>query len=133
VPDYQQATSVYAPAQALFDYLSDVRNLPKYFHSMIDAEPAEGEAVNVTADVDGQRQESQAWFRVDREARRISWGSEGPNDYHGELEVTGGQEGSSVQVSLHTERVASDRIDEGLAETVANVKRLVEAGGDAGS
>jgi uncharacterized membrane protein len=128
MPDYQQATSVDAPAVALFAYLADVRNLPRYFEAMVDAEPADGEAVNVTAEVHGERQQSQAWFRVDRDAQRISWGSEGPDDYHGELEVTGGAEGANVQVSLHTERVASDEVDEGLRTTVANVKRLVEAG-----
>jgi hypothetical protein len=128
MPDYQQATSVDAPAVALFDYLADVRNLPRYFASMVDAEPGEGEAVNVTAEVHGRRHPSEAWFRVDREAQRISWGSEGPDDYHGELEVTGGAEGANVQVALHTERVESDEIDEGLRTTLANVKRLVEEG-----
>ena len=52
--DYEQSRDVDAPAQALFDYLADVRNMPRYFSSMTSAEPAEGEAVQVTAVVDGK-------------------------------------------------------------------------------
>jgi hypothetical protein len=40
--------------------------------------------------------------------------------------VTGADDGAQVTVRLHTERVESDDVDRDLAETVANVKRLVE-------
>lgn len=55
--DYEQSRDVNAPAQALFDYLADVHNMPRYFSAMTSAEPAEGGAVHVTADVDGKEQE----------------------------------------------------------------------------
>lgn len=126
--DYEDSTTVEAPAQRLFDYLSDVRNLPKYFSAMTSAEPADGEAVEVTAEVNGTTREGEAWFRVNRDERQLEWGSEGPNNYHGHLDVTGDATSSSVRVFLHTERVDSTGIDQGLADTLANVKRLVEQG-----
>lgn len=124
--DYQRSQDVGAPADRLFGYLSEVGNLPKYFAAMTSAEPAGGEAVRVTAKVNGSTEEGEAWFRVDREGRHLDWGSEGPNDYHGSLDVTGDDGSSSVTVFLHTERHDSGDIDRGLAETLATIRRLVE-------
>jgi len=132
--DYERSQTVEAPAGALFEFLADVGNLPRYFEQMTAAEPAGREAVRVTAEVDGREREGQARFRVDREAKRVEWGSEGPNDYHGWLDVAdeaGGR--STVTVHVSTERV-EDRPDEvnlGLERTLGNVKRLVEEPGAA--
>lgn len=126
--DYEKAQDVDAPAQQLFDYLSVVGNLPSYFSSMTEAEPAEGEAVHVVAQVNGVTRKGEAWFRVDHERQHLAWGSEGDSDYHGELDVTGDGSTSTVTVTLHTERVDSQQIQDGLASTLDNVKRLVEAG-----
>jgi uncharacterized membrane protein len=132
--DYERSQTVEAPAGALFDFLADVGNLPGYFEQMTSAEPAGGEAVRVTAEVDGREREGEAWFRLDREGRRVEWGSEGPNDYHGWLDVTdqgGGR--STVAVHVSTERVEDrpDEINQGLERTLENVKRLVEEPGTA--
>ena len=126
--DYEQSRNVNAPAQALFDYLADVRNMPRYFSSMTSAEPAEGEAVQVTAVVDGKEREGEAWFKVDRDRMHLDWGSEGPNNYHGRLDVTGDDAASRVSVALHTDNVEDQRIDQGLTETLDEVQRLVESG-----
>jgi hypothetical protein len=129
MPDYERSEDVPAGADELFAYLSDVQNLPKYFSHMTAAEPAQGEAVRVKAEIDegeGEHEvEGKAWFRVHRDERRLEWGSEGPNDYRGELEVTGDAGGARVAVRLHTERDDRQAIEEGLAETVENVRRLV--------
>jgi uncharacterized membrane protein len=109
--DYQRSQKVDAPADRLFGYLSEVGNLPRYFTAMTSAEPAGGEAVRVTANVNGSTEKGEAWFRVDREGRHLDWGSEGS---------------SSVTVFLHTERHDSGDIDRGLAETLATIRRLVE-------
>jgi uncharacterized membrane protein len=126
--DYEQSRDVDAPAQALFDYLADVRNMPRYFSSMTSAEPAEGEAVQVTAVVDGKEREGEAWLKVDRDRMHLDWGSEGPNNYHGRVDVTGNDAASRVLVALHTDNVEDQRIDQGLTETLDEVQRLVESG-----
>ena len=95
---------------------------------MTSAEPAGQDEVHVVADVDGVTREAEAWFRVDRERRHLEWGSEGPDNYHGYLDVTGDGAMASVTVFLHTERVDSGDIDRGIAGTLAEIKRLVEAG-----
>lgn len=126
--NHERSQRVNAPADALFDYLADVRNLPKYFSAMTSAEPAEGEAVRVTAVVDGHQHDGEAWFRVDREHKHLEWGSEGPNNYSGHLDVTAEGDTSQVSVALHTEGTDTDRIDQGLSDTLDQIQRLVEAG-----
>jgi hypothetical protein len=126
--DYQGFTDVGAPAGELFGYLSDVRHLPHYFAAMKRAEPAGADAVTVVAEINGTSREGEAWFRVDRERRHLEWGSEGPTNYHGFLDVTGNGGTSTVTVFLHTERHDSGDIDRGIARTLAAIKRLVEGG-----
>lgn len=137
---YESTTTVTAPPDELFSYLSDVHNLPDYFAAMKSAEPAGAaqgdvppgaEAVHSVAEVDGQRREGEAWFRRDADARSISWGSEGPNDYHGELRVDGDGGHSRVTVTLHTEHAEGERIQEGLETTLDQIKEKVEGHGRA--
>lgn len=46
----KRSQEVSAPADQLFSFLSEVGNLPRYFTAMTSAEPAEGDAVRMTAD-----------------------------------------------------------------------------------
>jgi uncharacterized membrane protein len=126
--EFEKSGSVHAPASQLFDFLSDVRNLPRYFARMTSAEPAAGEAVRVEAVVPGgQHQEGEAWFRVEKATRRITWGSEGPKEYSGELRVDGDDTASTVTIRLHTDADGGDS-DSDLSESISNIRRLVEAG-----
>jgi Polyketide cyclase / dehydrase and lipid transport len=129
--DYEHSTTVTADPDQLFDYLSDVHNLPDYFAAMEEAEPTGagshgGEEVHVVAEVEGQRREGEAWMTTDAEARTLSWGSEGPNGYRGDLHVDGEGGGSRVTVRLHTERVDGPGIRAGLEQTLAEIKKQVE-------
>jgi hypothetical protein len=126
--DYNGSIEVSAPAGQLFGYLSDVRHLPRYFAAMTKAEPAGRDKVEVEAEVNGNRREGEAWFRVDGDHQHLEWGSEGPGNYHGYLDVSGDGATSKVTVALHTERHDSGDIDRGIASTLAAVKRLVEGG-----
>jgi uncharacterized membrane protein len=126
--DHSGSAEVRAPAGQLFGYLSEVSNLPRYFTAMTSAEPAGQDEVHVVADVAGITREGEAWFRVDRERRHLEWGSKGPGNYHGYLDVTSDGAAASVAVFLHTERVDSGDIDRGIADTLAHIKQLVEAG-----
>ena len=128
MPDYQRTARVKASADALFDYLADIRNLPKYFNRMTSAESAGKDEVKVTASVHGKEQEGKANFHVDKAARKLKWSSEGANDYHGELEVTAQGDNSQVAVKLHTKRTDKQQIEEGLQKTLDNIVRLVEQG-----
>ena len=128
--DYERSTTVAAPPGVLFDYLSDVGNLPHYFAAMKTAEPGEGNEVHTVAEVDGHRVEGDAWFTAEGGSRSMRWGSEGENDYAGELSVAGDGDGSRVTVKLHSSHGEPEKIESGLEETLAAIKRNVEGNAD---
>ena len=128
--DHERSTTVRATPERLFDYLSDVGNLPHYFAAMESAEPVGEDRVHTVADVDGTRREGDAWLTAEDGSRTMRWGSPGPNDYAGELSVAGDGDGSRVTVRLHTEHGDTDAVDRGLEETLATIKRNVEQDAD---
>jgi uncharacterized membrane protein len=129
VPEHELTQRVEAPPEALFAWLSDVRNLPRYMHRMTDAEPRDGEAVLVHATLPGgERVAGEAWFRRHPDERRIEWGSEGPADYHGWLQVLDDGDASRVEVHLSTERADGSGVDQGMAATLGHLRDLAASG-----
>lgn len=127
--DFTGSINVNQGADAVFDYLSDVGNLPQYFSRMTSAEPADGEAIETTAKLpDGREVNGEAWFKVDHDARRIEWGSEGPSDYSGYLDVSGSGDSARVEVHLHTTRVedGNAEVKDGIQATLNNIKSATE-------
>jgi uncharacterized membrane protein len=140
--DYERSTTIDAPRDELFEYLSKVENLPQYFDRMTSARNLPGDAVEVEAKVEpgdagsssdddgGRTVGGDAWFTVDADTRTIAWGSEGPHDYHGQLEVSGsGEAASTVTVRLHTTHQA-EGIEDGIDETLANIQRIAGSSGE---
>lgn len=128
--DFERSTTVRATPDRLFDYLSDVGNLPHYFAAMKSAETTTGDSVHTVAEVNGDRVEGDAWFTAEDGSRTMRWGSPGPNDYAGELTVAADGGGSRVTVRLHTEHGDPDTVERGLDETLAAVRRNVEQDAD---
>ncbi len=139
--DYERTTTIDAPAEDLFEYLSKVENLPNYMDRMTSAHNLPGDEVEVEARVEpsdvgggsgdsgaGQTVGGEAWFRIDADTMTLSWGSEGPHDYHGELEVTPDGAASRVTVRLHTTHDAPG-IEDGIEQTLANIQRIAGADG----
>jgi uncharacterized membrane protein len=126
--DYVARAQVAARADQLFDYLSQVENLPDYFDRMTSVTDNQDGTITATADLGDRVVEGEAWFEVNRDERALSWGSEGPNNYAGQLQVTDSETGSVVEVTLHTERAGGEEIQEGLERTVDAVKHIMEDG-----
>lgn len=132
---YEQSIAVAVPPARLYAYLSDVDNLPEYMPRITQAHAVDdGEAVDVTARIDPEGEEPQtvhgeAWLRVREEGRGLEWGSQGPNDYHGELDVDAADDGgSTLIVRLH--RTHGGRPGRSaLREVVDQVKTLAERDG----
>jgi uncharacterized protein YndB with AHSA1/START domain len=133
MPEFSRSATIDAAPDELFEFLSRVENLPKYFSRLTEAHHTRGDEVHVTADAEsygGQGDihgevHAEAWFRIDAEHRALRWGSEGEHDYRGELLVRpdGGQ--SQVAVTLHTEHDDPETINEGIVETLENIERIV--------
>ncbi len=130
MPTYQRSLTIDADPDDLFQYLSEIENLPKYFSSMTEAHPATGDEVHVVAQLPpdtpggGGTVESDATFSIDAGNRAITWGSDNEHDYHGELQVTPDGDGATVTVTLHTEH-ETGKINDGIDKTLQNVAGLV--------
>lgn len=95
--EYTNSIDVAAPADAVFKFVSDIGNLPKYLPTVHHAHKQPGERVEVDGKANGQAYNSDGWFKVDQAARTMTWGSDGENDYSGKMAVTG--DGGHCQVS----------------------------------
>jgi uncharacterized membrane protein len=129
--DHQRSVEVKAAADAVFGYLANPENLPKYVATMTAAVPAGGETVHVAAEVQGRREEGDARFHADAAERRIEWSGEGEGAYSGWLQVTETAAGSTVTVHIHTMHDSGEQgaeIDRAFDETMERIKELVEAG-----
>ena len=136
MPDFSRSTTIATDPDELFQFLSKVENLPQYFTGLTEAHHTSGDEVHVTADpaVTGGDPDAQgevhaeAWFRIDAEHRALAWGSEGPHDYRGELQVTPDGGNSRVSLHLHTEHDDAESIESGIEATLSNIEHLVARG-----
>jgi uncharacterized membrane protein len=136
--DYERTTTIDAPAEDLFEYLSKVENLPDYMERMTSAKNLPGDEVEVEARIEpqdaggsdgGERTVGgDAWFTIDADNMKLAWGAEGPHDYKGELEVTPDGAASRVTVRLHTTHDA-EGIEDGIEQTLANIQRIAGSDG----
>ncbi len=126
---YTHTADADVAADTLFGFLAEPRNLPRYFPEMTAAEPEGGESVHVEANVHGDHVEGEAWVRPNSAERRLEWGAEGPDDYHGELLVDELAPGRSrITVSLHSVReAAGDEVQDGLERTVTALTQAAAA------
>ncbi|CAM3717845.1 SRPBCC family protein [Kibdelosporangium persicum] len=128
MPTFRRSRTLHAGEDRVFEYLAKVDNLPKYFDQMTSAKPAGGDRVDVVAEVHGEKEEGEAWFRVDRTARRIQWGAPG-SDYSGVLDIKADQDRTIVDIELHTAQphASDDEIDQALDATLDHIRDQVEA------
>ncbi|WP_092533119.1 SRPBCC family protein [Amycolatopsis arida] len=131
--DYRYSAPVELPADQVFAFVAEPRNLPKYFPRVTTAEPKDtaepegGDAVHVEAELAHRHVEEEAWLRRDPERRALSWGAE-DDEYHGELRVEErGPDAAEVHVALHTGHADGERVQRELERTVAAITHLAAA------
>ncbi|ONI84076.1 hypothetical protein ALI144C_15325 [Actinosynnema sp. ALI-1.44] len=122
---YHRTRTLHAGEDRVFEYLADVHNLPKYFDQMTMAKPVGDDKVDVEAKVHGKTERGKAWFRADRTARRIQWGSE-TSPYSGVLDITADQDRTVVDIELHTEHTTDTEINQALDATLDHIQDQVE-------
>lgn len=141
---YEQSQDMAAPPEAVFAYLSDVSNLSDYLPPISAAEDAPPDHVQLHGSTpDGDPIDSEGYYRVDQDARRMEWGADSESTYSGWLEVAdAGSGASSVTVHLEfgprsphaemQERSAHGRdpAEEALGATLESIRRQVEGDGE---
>lgn len=113
--ELERTFTVFAGADAAFDFLADPVHLPEYVSTMRleDSTAVEGE-LDVDADLAERAGAPEAGFVADRATRRITWGRPDA-DYGGSITVEAGtSSSSSVTIRLRTR-------DDAEAEAVARI------------
>lgn len=143
---HEASTTIDVAPNILFDYLSELDNLPKYLPRLGDVhrtEPRPGEAqglearrpkqavhedVEVTAEAPSRREvHKDAWIEIVEENRSLRWGAPGEHDYHGELDVDFVADGTSrLTVRLDTKHDSGDEIDRALDNALDGIKSSLE-------
>ena len=140
--DYTDSIDVHAPADAVFRFVSDVKNLPRYLPTVHQAHAEGRERVALDGVADGHPYHSDGWFKAEPDARRLRWGSDGENDYAGQLEVTPSSNSAKVTCTLRfnpkpaTEQQMNRQqggrdaaIRDGLKASLVSIKQLCEGTG----
>ena len=145
--DWTSAIEVEAAPEAVFRFISDVTNLPRYLPTVARASSQAGERVAVEGDANGRHFQSDGFFKVDTASKTIRWGSDGENDYHGEMRCVGDGASTRVEVRLHfvpkpeiVQSMARSQggeqpaMQDGLEAALRSIKQQCEGtGGKAGS
>ena len=142
--EFEQSIDVQASADSVFDFISDVKNVPQYLPTVKNAQPQQGERIRTQGQVGDRTYDSDGHFRVDKQARRIEWGSDGENDYRGWMSVQGSGDSSQVKVHIHyspkpevlqrmQERSQGNSFEsamnEGISKTLESIKNICEGKG----
>jgi uncharacterized membrane protein len=99
MPDFEQTLRIRSSADQVYDFISDVRNMPRYLPTTKHAESRGQGRVRVEGDVHGRHYDSEGFLRRMDDRNRIEWGSD-EGDYKGWIEARDrGDE--QVDVSVH--------------------------------
>lgn len=116
----------------MFEYVGDVHRLPEYFPQITSVEELDGDTIRTTAHIEppeGSPREvsGEAWFRVRTAGQSLEWGSQGPNNYSGELDVDPKDDTSStVTVRITTDK-EGDSIYDGMDKALSGIRDTIEA------
>jgi hypothetical protein len=140
--EFEYSATVQSGAQEVFDFVSDVGNLPRYLPTVTKAMSQGEDRVRVQGQAGGRQYDSDGYYHVDKGRKRMEWGSDGENQYRGWLEVKDG--GASATVTAHLsfeprpdtkeqlDRQSGDyhrTIQEGLENALRSIKNLCEGRG----
>jgi uncharacterized membrane protein len=98
--EYHRSTSVKAPAEYVFDFVSRIENLPRYLPTVQGSNTQPGDRVRIYGEVAGEPYDNDGSFVADPGRLRVEWSSDGENVYRGWLNVVGNDEKCEVNVHL---------------------------------
>ena len=141
--DYSNSVTVNATPDQVFEFVSQVHNLPQYLPTIKSAEPQSSDRVKIQGEVRGHAYSPDGQFKADRANHSLQWGSDGEHQYHGSLEVKPAS-GNSSQVTVHisltpkpeeAQRMQSGGqsveqiLKEGVDKALQSIKNIVEGKG----
>ena len=147
--DYEETTTIQASPQEVYDFVSDVSNLPKYLPTTKSAQQQSSERVRVQGEAEGHQYDSDGYFRTNGANERLTWGAD-EDYYSGWLDINS-QGDNSSEVTVHItftggppagqgdppgdeqSRGPDDgEVQEGLVKALESIKNFVEEGRSGG-
>jgi uncharacterized membrane protein len=135
--EYEQTLTVQAPPQVVFEFVSNVQNLPRFMPTTQSAQTIEGDHVRVAGEAKGHAYSADGSFHADPTARRLEWRAD-EGYYAGWLQVRAADDDSLSEITVHIalqgyapgtslqERPSDQQIEQGLADALAAIKAAVE-------
>jgi uncharacterized protein YndB with AHSA1/START domain len=128
--EYEESRRMPAPADVVFDIMSDLDTMQRWLPTTMEVEDAGPDRVHVEGDTGGQHYATDGLFRAEKDQLRMEWGSEGP-DYAGWAQVY--HEGDDAsEVNLHLSffgdqpeahrGTAADRTRQGMQEALQRLE-----------
>ncbi len=140
--DFEKSKTVNANPDKVFQYVSDLKNLPQYLPTLHRAEQTGGDRIHLQGEAAGKKYDDTGFFRADPQQRRMEWGSDGESGYNGWLEVKEASGGSEVTVHLSfdsqnqslqkMDKAVGDHekaVNEGIENTLQSIKNQCEGRG----
>jgi uncharacterized protein YndB with AHSA1/START domain len=140
--EYQESTSISAPAEQVFRFVCDPQNMPQYLPTVHRASMQGPSRVEMEGESAGKPYRSDGELNVNYGEKRMTWGSDGENRYAGWLQVTG--DGPDCNVTVHLafeprpdqEQAFRDQmggrdeaIRRGLRDALVSIKNICEGEG----
>lgn len=126
--EFHRAIKIKAEPQAVFDFVSQIDNLPKYLPTVREAKPQSGERILVEGEAAGHQYSNDGNFRVDQSRKRMEWSSDGENDYRGWLEVKPDQSEMTSEVTVHLSFSPRPELAQKFAEQHPDRDQAIEQG-----
>ncbi len=122
-----------ASADAVTDFVADIKNMPKYMPTTKKAEDAGEHRVRVAGGGDGFQYDSEGYLRRNKDDGHLEWGSD-EKTYRGSMEIDPDGDGSNVTIKLvfsgdKYKDIPADRVNEGLRTALESIKNHVEGTG----
>jgi hypothetical protein len=76
MPDFEQTLRMHSSADAVFDFIADVRNMSRDLPTTTNAESLGQDRVRVEGDVHGRHYDSDGYLRRVDDRNRIEWGAD---------------------------------------------------------
>ncbi len=137
--EYEHQMTISAPPDAIFDFVADVSNLPKYLPTTKSAQPQGQGRVRVQGQAGENQYDSDGYLRADRDAYRLEWGAD-EQYYSGFMQIQSTGDSSSdvtVHISLRGtppgadpgDKPPDEAIQEGLVTALESIQNHVTGQG----
>ena len=126
MPEYEHTLTIAASPEKVFAFVTDVANMPKYLNTVKSAESQGEGRVAMTGEVKGEEYASDGWLEIEQSPMKMSWGSDGENDYEGWLTVTGS--GDSSDITVHLSFEPNEGMEQKFEEQMGSRDAVIKSG-----